>query len=127
PSRHHHTHQTSHISAHSGRSYIHPNSLGSHPSAPLTFGRRKTNLQWLRWRCVLGASLIHFCLGSVHTLGNLLPYIIGYIRVKQDPHPTATYKVRQKETPSQRTLSIYLSIYLLIRAFSYLMYVPCFA
>lgn len=89
---HHH-----HVSGHS-RPYAHP---GASPH--LTFGKPKRNLKWLRWRCVLGASLIHFCLGSVHTLGNLLPYIVGYIRTKQSPPPTATYKVTTSEN-SRRAL-----------------------
>ncbi|CBZ50157.1 hypothetical protein NCLIV_006330 [Neospora caninum Liverpool] len=41
------------------------------------------NLKFLKFRCVLGACLLHFCLGGCHTIGNLLPYLVGRIRSQQ--------------------------------------------
>ncbi|EPT32143.1 transporter, major facilitator family protein [Toxoplasma gondii ME49] len=66
--------------------------FSSFPASP-AFSRRcmltesemgKTrSLKWLRFRCILGACLLHFCLGGSHTIGNLLPYLIGFIRNAQ--------------------------------------------
>ncbi|PFH35420.1 transporter, major facilitator family protein [Besnoitia besnoiti] len=44
-----------------------------------------------RIRCIFGACLLHFCLGGSHTIGNLLPYLIGYVRSRQEM-PAASYK-----------------------------------